>query len=108
MFEIFKTGKLKKYDTLSTGIIAGMLVPVIVYFVMYYSKMQDIRFTLFSNHLLIGNIIPVIISHCILPNLLIFLMFNGLNWLRAAKGSLGATVVLTVAIFAIKLIFSIL
>jgi hypothetical protein len=35
-------------------------------------------------------------------------MFNGLNWLPSAKGVLGATVVLTVIIFAIKLIFSIL
>jgi len=108
MFDTLKTGKLKKYDALSTGIIAAILLPVIVFFIMYYSKMQDIRFTLFSNNLLIGNIIPIIISHCILPNLLLFLMFNGLNWLRAAKGVLGTTVVLTVLIFAVKLFFSML
>jgi len=108
MFETLKTGQFKKYDTLYTGIIAGILLPIVVYFVMYYSKIQDIRFTLFSYNLLIGNIIPIIISHCILPNLLLFLLFNGLNWLPSAKGVLGATVVLTVIIFAIKLIFSIL
>ena len=108
MFDILKTGRLKKYDTLSTGIIAAVLLPIVVYFIMYYSKMQDIRFTLFSNNLLIGNIIPIVISHCILPNLLLFLMFYGLNWLRSAKGVLGTTVVLTVVIFAIKLIFSML
>jgi hypothetical protein len=108
MFSKLQTGNLKKYDTLATGIISGMLLPVAVYFILYYSKIQDIRFTLFSNTLLIGNIIPIIISHCILPNLLLFLIFNGINWTRAAKGNLGATVVMTLAVFSIKLIFSIL
>jgi hypothetical protein len=106
MIEIFS--KLKRFDTLVTGIISGILLPVIVYFILYYSKIQDVQFTLFSHHLVIGNIIPIIISHCVLPNLLLFFLYNGLNWLQAAKGILGSTVVLTVVIFAIKLIFSIL
>jgi len=93
---------------LATGITSGILLPVIVYFIMYYTKVQDVSFTLFSNHLVIGNIIPVIISHCILPNLLLFFIFNGLNWMQASKGVLGTTVVLTILIFAIKLIFSVI
>jgi hypothetical protein len=102
------TPKLKRFDTLATGIISGILLPVIVYFVLYYSKIQDVHFTLFSHHLVIGNIIPVIISHCVLPNLLLFFIYNGFNWMQSAKGILGSTVALTVIIFAIKLIFSIL
>ena len=98
--------KLQQFNTLATGIISGLILPVIIYFILYYSKVQDIRFTLFSNHLVIGNIIPVIISHCILPNLVLFFIFNGLNLMQASKGILGATVVLTVLIFAIKLIYS--
>ncbi len=101
----FKFSRLKKLDTLATGIISGIVLPVIVYFILYYAKIQDVRFTLFSHHLVIANIIPLIISHCILPNLLLFLAFNGLNWMQASKGVLGTTVVLTVAIFAIKLIY---
>ena len=100
--------KLQKFNTLPTGIIAGIILPVIVYFIMYYSKIQDVRFTLFSNHLLIGNIIPIIISHCVLPNLVLFFIFNGVNWVQAAKGVLGVTVGLTLLIFAIKLIFTFL
>lgn len=100
-----KISRLKKFDTLTTGIISGILLPVIVYFILYYAKIQDVRFTLFSHRLVVANIIPVIISHCILPNLLLFFAFNGLNWLQASKGVLGTTVVLTIAIFAIKLIY---
>ena len=100
--------KLKRYDTLAAGIISGILLPVIVYFILYYSKIQDVRLTLFSHHLVIGNIIPVIISHCVLPNLILFFIFNGLNWMNSAKGLLVSTVVITLGIFAIKLIFSII
>ena len=100
--------ELRKWNTLATGIISGIVLPVIVYFIMYFAKIQDIRFTLFSNKLVIGNIIPIIISHCILPNLLLFFVFNGFNWLQASKGVLGTTVALTVIIFAIKLVFSVI
>lgn len=102
-----KSGRFKKYDTLATGIIGGIVLPLAVYFIMYYSKIQDVKFTLFSQHLVIGNIIPIIISHCVLPNLLLFFVFNGINWLQAAKGVLGTTIVLTLLIFAIKLIFTV-
>jgi len=100
--------KLQKLNTLTTGIISGLVLPVIVYFFLYYTKIQDVSVTLFSNNLVIGNIIPIIISHCLLPNLLLFFVFNGLNWMQASKGVLGTTVVLTVLIFAIKLIFSVI
>ena len=103
-----KITDFQKFNNIFTGIIAGMVVPILVYLILYSSKIQDVRFTLFSNHLVIGNIIPVIISHCILPNLVLFFVFIGLNWMQAAKGVLGTTVVLTILIFIIKLIFSVL
>jgi hypothetical protein len=97
-----------KLNCLATGIISGLILPCMVYFVIYFSKIEEVCYTIFSNHLVISNIIPVIISHCILPDLILFFIFNGLNWMQAAKGVLGTTVVLTLVIFAIKLIFSIL
>jgi Flp pilus assembly protein protease CpaA len=100
--------KLKKFDTLATGLIAGIAIPVIVYFIMYFAKVQDVRHTLFSNKLVAANIIPVLISHCVLPNLIIFFIFNGTDWMRAAKGVVAMTVVLTVLLFLMKLLFTIL
>jgi len=100
--------RIKRFDTLATGIISGIILPVVVYFLLYFSKIQDVQFTLFSNHLVIGNIIPVIISHCVLPNLVLFFIYIGINWMQSAKGILSSTVVLTVGIFAVKLFFSIL
>jgi hypothetical protein len=100
--------KIKRFDTLATGIISGVILPVVVYFILYHSKIRDVRFTLFSHHLVIGNIVPVIISHCVLPNLILFFIYNGLDWLQASKGILGSTVALTLVLFAIKLVFSII
>ncbi len=97
--------RFQRFNTLTTGIIAGVVLPVLIYFIVYFAKIRDIQFTLFSSHLVIGNVIPIIISHCILPNLILFFIFNGFNWLQASKGILGTTVVMTVLIFAIKLIF---
>jgi hypothetical protein len=97
--------KASKYNTLFTGILSGMVLPVIVYFVMYFSKVQDVKGTLFSNNLMISNFVPIVISHCVLPNLLLFFVFNAISWLSAAKGTLTTTVVLTAILFSIKLIF---
>ena len=99
---------LQRFDTLLTGIISGIVLPVIIYFILYYAKLQDARVTLFSNNLVVGNILPVLISHCVLPNLVLFFIFNGVNWMRAAKGILIITVALTVFIFAIKFVYTFL
>jgi hypothetical protein len=99
---------LRKMNTLGTGIAIGIIVPVIMYFVLYNAKVQQVQQTLFSNNSLISNILPVLFSHCILPNLIVFFIFNSMEWARAMKGVLVSTVILTVLIFGIKLIFGIL
>ena len=68
----------QKFNTLATGITLGIIVPVVVYFLLYFAKVQNIHNTLFSNRLLIGNIVPILISHCVLPNLVLFFIFNGI------------------------------
>ena len=98
--------RFARYNTLITGIISGIILPVLVYFILYFTAVRDIRLTLFSDRQIIGNIIPIIMSHCILPNLLIFLAFLGFNWSQAAKGVLAVTVVMTVILFALKVILA--
>lgn len=100
--------KPSKFNTLPVGIISGIALPVIFYFILYHSKLQDVQTTIFSHNMIIGNIIPLIVSHCILPNLVLFFVFNGFDWLKAAKGVVITTVIFTVALFAVKLIFSVL
>lgn len=98
--------KLRRFDTLLTGVIAGLVLPVIAFLIFYYAKIQDVKATLFSSRLVISNIIPVLLSHCILPNIILFFAFNGLDWNKASKGVVIVTIVLTVVLFAFKFIFS--
>jgi hypothetical protein len=100
------TDRLKKYDNLYTGIITGLLLPFIVYLVTYYAEVKSVSTTLFSDLKIAANILPVLISHCIIPDLLVFMVFLGAGWGRAAMGILGSSVVLTVLLFLMKLIFS--
>jgi len=97
-----------RFDRLPTGIITATLLPVIIYFLLYFSKLQSIGSTLFSSNLMISNLLPVLLSHCIIPDLIAFFIFNSFNWLKAAKGVLITTVILTAGVFAIKLIFRII
>ena len=100
--------KFKKFNTLLTGVVAGLLLPVLVYFVIYYAAVRGIGPVLFSNRQIAGSIVPIIISHCIIPNLVLFMVFIGINWLQAAKGVLGSAVALTVLLFTLKLTLNIL
>lgn len=100
--------KLKKYDTLWTGVISGTVVPILVYLVTYFSEVRDVSSTIFSNLKIAANVMPVLISHCILPDLLLFFAYLGIGWDRASKGVLGAAVVLTVLVFLMKLLFTII
>lgn len=99
---------IQKFNTLLTGVLSATLLPVVIYFVMYFAKVQNVHHTLFSNHLVAGNILPVLLSHCVLPNLVLFFIFNSFDWMRAAKGVMVTTVVLTALIFLVKLIFSVI
>ena len=96
--------KLNRFNTLLTGIVTGIVLPVIVYFIVYYAVIKDIGSTLVSNRQVAGNILPVIISHCVIPDLILFMIFNRIDWLQAAKGVLGATVFMTLSLFGLKLI----
>ncbi|MBN2611074.1 MAG: hypothetical protein JXB00_05920 [Bacteroidales bacterium] len=55
-----------------------------------------------------GTLLPLVLSWCILPNLLLFFIFNWTDWLKAAKGVLASTVVITLMLFGLKVIYSLI
>jgi hypothetical protein len=99
---------MKKLNSIGFGIFSGFLLPVVIYLLLYYSRVKEIRFTLFSDPGLLSSVLPVLISHCIIPNMILFFVFNWADRLLSAKGVVIATVVLTAGVFAIKLITSII
>jgi hypothetical protein len=99
---------MKKLDSVGLGIIAGMVLPVLVYMILYFSKVMDIRHVLFSDYSILSTILPLLISHCILPNIILFFICNALDKMLIAKGVVIATLIMTVGVFAIKLITALL
>jgi hypothetical protein len=99
---------MKKLDSVGVGITAGLVLPVLIYMIMYFTKVMDVRHVLFSDYSILSTILPLLISHCILPNIILFFICNALDIMRTAKGVVIATVIMTVVVFAVKLITAIL
>lgn len=99
---------MKKLDSVGLGIIAGIVLPVLVYMILYFTKVINIRHVLFSDYSILSTILPLLISHCILPNIILFFICNALDKMLTAKGVVIATLIMTVGVFAIKLITALL
>ncbi len=99
---------MKKINSVGFGIASGILLPVIVYLVLYFARVNDIRHVLFSDHTLLSSILPLLISHCILPNIVLFFIFNWADKMLSAKGVVISTVILAVGVFAVKIMLSLL
>jgi hypothetical protein len=99
---------MKKFDSVGVGIIAGIVLPVLVYMILYFTKVMDIRNVLFSDYSILSTILPLLISHCILPNIILFFICNALDTMRAAKGVVIATLIMAAGVFATKLITALL
>jgi hypothetical protein len=99
---------MKKFDSVGLGLVAGIILPAIIYAVLYLAKVNDIKATLFSDYDILSTILPLLISHCILPNIILFFICNAWDKMLTAKGIVIATVALAVVVFAVKLIFILL
>jgi hypothetical protein len=96
--------KYEKYDKIAAGILSGIILPIITGLLIYtfsaHGKSIPVYFSMISK----ANIVTHSISMCILPNIIIFLIFNRLDMLRAVRGVLGITIAWTIAVFIIKFI----
>lgn len=99
---------MKKYDSVGLGILAGLVLPVLVYMGLYFTRVMDIKHVLLSDYSILSTILPLLISHCVLPNIILFFICNALDKMLTAKGVVVATVIMAVGVFAVKLILSVL
>lgn len=94
--------RTEKYDTLYTGAVSGFTVPFIVSFFIYLFSSGSSNLIQYFQRIIEADIITHIISLCVFPNIFLFLIFNRLDMLRAAKGVLGITLFWAVLVFAVK------
>jgi len=93
----------EKYNRVSTGIIAGVVVPVIV--MLIFCLWQADRYTVkeFISRLISYGVLTNVISVSVFANVFFFLLFNRFDMLKASKGILGVTIIWAIVVFIIKL-----
>ncbi len=93
----------QKYDKGLTGIISGFLLPFIVGFIIYIFTSAHAGLYLYLTRIADARIITHSITLCVFPNVIIFLLFNRYDMLKAARGVLAVTIVWAAILFGVKI-----
>ena len=93
----------EKYDKLVWGLISGFLFPVIIGLVIFIFTGHGKSLVSYLERISNANIVTHAITLCVFPNVIIFLIFNRFDMLRAARGVLAVTILYAAIVFAIKL-----
>jgi len=92
----------EKFDRIITGVISGFIFPFIIGIIIFLFSSGDLSLDLYLSKLKESNIITHSITLCVFPNVFIFLIYNRLDMLRAARGMLAITIVWAIIVFAVK------
>ena len=92
----------EKYDKVLTGLLSGLVLPLVVGLIIYLFSPGNLSVHSYLARLEETKIITHSISICVFPNILIFLIFNRFDMLRATRGVLAVTIVWAVIVFGIK------
>ena len=91
-------------DRISTGLILGLVLPVLIYFIVFLVTSGDMGLKDYFNKIISRDVVTHFISLCVFPNVFLFLLFNRFDKLRSAKGVLGITFIWALVVFLIKLL----
>jgi hypothetical protein len=86
-----------------TGIISGILIPVIAFFIFFLLTRNGLTLDLFIRRMIEVDKVTEVMSISVFANIVIFLLFNRFDMLRASKGVLGITIAWAFLVFGIKL-----
>ncbi|MBM3419832.1 MAG: hypothetical protein FJY11_01725 [Bacteroidetes bacterium] len=92
----------QKYDRIFTGILAGVVIPLVVMTGFYLWKSDGMSAGEFFDRLVISGALTNALSVSVFANVFAFLLFNRLDILRASRGILGTTIVWAILVFIIK------
>lgn len=96
--------KKNKYDLFGIGMLAGMLLPLIIFIVVYFVSEQSVSLTAYLKSLWKLHALLKVGSLCVFANLSIFWIYLWLKYERAARGVLGATLLYAFVVLISKAI----
>jgi hypothetical protein len=94
----------EKYDKEITGLISGLLLPFIIGLIIYFFSADHQSLHSYLVRISDSNIVTHSVTLCVFPNIIIFLIFNRLDMLRATRGVLAITIIWAALVFIVKLL----
>ena len=92
-----------KFDRMQFGFWPGLLMPLLVFAIVYLIKGECQPFSQYIKGLWAFNILIKLLSLCVFPNLLLFLFFIRKKYDWAARGVLMATFIYAFVVLFSKL-----
>jgi hypothetical protein len=92
----------EKYDKVLTGLISGLLFPFLIGLIIYLFSSGHQSIQSYLVRIVESDIVTHSVTLCVFPNIIIFLLFNQFDMLKATKGVLAITIVWAVIVFGIK------
>ncbi len=96
--------KRNRHDSMSTGFIIGIILPLVIFLITYFVKFSEMNFRDYLNNLWQMKIFMKLLSICVFPNLAFFLYFYKKKYDMAARGVIMATFVYAFLVLITKLI----
>lgn len=94
--------RTEEYDKMLTGIVTGLLLPLLIGLVIFIFTGHGRTIIEYVERIVRARILTHAITLCVFPNVLVFLLFNRLDMLRASRGVLAITIVWAISVFIIK------
>ena len=91
------------FNNLLTGVISGIILPGLAFLLFFLFTRHGLSFEQYLKHMETADNVTEIMSVSVFTNIIIFLLFNRLDMLRASKGVLGITIIWAFVVFGIKL-----
>jgi hypothetical protein len=84
--------KKNKLDNMGVGLLAGFVLPVVIFFVVYLIGEKKVSFPEYLQSLWRLQALVKLGSLCVFANVAVFWIFLQLKFEKAARGVLGATI----------------
>lgn len=94
----------QRYNNALTGVISGIVMPVAAFLIFFLFTRNGLTLDLFIRRMTEVDNVTEVMSVSVFANIVIFLLFNRFDMLRASKGVLGITIVWAFIVFGIKLL----
>lgn len=85
--------KKNKFDNTGIGLFVGFLLPLVIFFAVYFIKENGISFSNYVGNLWYLQSLVKLGSLCVFANSAVFMGFIKLKYDKAARGVLGATII---------------